>query len=259
MAAASWLGPLYGGGFWVAFRQLAAVGAPPPPPPPAARLRGRWQARAAGPCSLHLGCLQPACMCAPACLCRGGHPSALMAPPPAPRLPPPFPPPCRPQTGLLPSGLHPALGRPQPLPSEDGAGGSAAQGPGGLGGRVQHRWAHPCGPGFVADAWRRRGASQAAAGFHCTPVLCMPCHPASMQRAPGPDLCACPRLPVPGPLLVKAGVWTLVEQLHASGRAKLYTGWPPSAQQVRRCGGSGCSGAVAAAGAACAAAGRSLP
>lgn len=35
-----------------------------------------------------------------------------------------------------------------------------------------------------------------------------------------------------GPLLVKAGVWTLVEQLHASGRSKLYTGWPPTAQQA---------------------------
>ncbi len=38
--------------------------------------------------------------------------------------------------------------------------------------------------------------------------------------------------PTAGPLLVKAGVWTLVEQLHASGRSKLYTGWPPTAQQV---------------------------
>ena len=39
-----------------------------------------------------------------------------------------------------------------------------------------------------------------------------------------------------GPLLVKAGVWTLVEQLHASGRSKLYTGWPPTAQQVQGVG-----------------------
>ncbi|PRW20849.1 sterol desaturase [Chlorella sorokiniana] len=35
-----------------------------------------------------------------------------------------------------------------------------------------------------------------------------------------------------GALLVKAGVWTIVEQLYASGRSKLYTGWPPTAQQA---------------------------
>ena len=33
MALGALLGPLYGGGFWVAFRQLAAVRPPPPLPP----------------------------------------------------------------------------------------------------------------------------------------------------------------------------------------------------------------------------------
>ncbi|KAI3437745.1 hypothetical protein D9Q98_000193 [Chlorella vulgaris] len=35
-----------------------------------------------------------------------------------------------------------------------------------------------------------------------------------------------------GPLLVKAGVWTLVEQLQQRGYTKLYTGWPPDAWQA---------------------------
>lgn len=35
-----------------------------------------------------------------------------------------------------------------------------------------------------------------------------------------------------GPLLVKAGVWTLVEELHRRGSTKLYDGWPPTPQQV---------------------------
>jgi sterol desaturase/sphingolipid hydroxylase (fatty acid hydroxylase superfamily) len=33
-------------------------------------------------------------------------------------------------------------------------------------------------------------------------------------------------------LLVKAGVWTLVEQLQQRGYTKLYTGWPPDAWQA---------------------------
>lgn len=35
-----------------------------------------------------------------------------------------------------------------------------------------------------------------------------------------------------GPLLIKAGVWTLVEHLHRRGLARLYDGWPVNAQQA---------------------------
>lgn len=41
-----------------------------------------------------------------------------------------------------------------------------------------------------------------------------------------------------GPLIVKAGVWTLVERLHARGHTKLYTGSPTDAWQVGRAPGS---------------------
>ena len=35
-----------------------------------------------------------------------------------------------------------------------------------------------------------------------------------------------------GPLVVKAGIWALVEQLYQRGHTKLYSGWPQTWQQV---------------------------
>lgn len=52
------------------------------------------------------------------------------------------------------------------------------------------------------------------------------------QRKPRPGQVAQEALHSLGPLLVKAGVWTLVEELHRRGSTKLYDGWPPTPQQA---------------------------